>query len=116
MPGDSVTYRIEVEDNDAVSGPKKGYSQGFTLSVRDERANALKEGEEAQALADALLDLLANQLEGTHEAKALTNQMEEILKHVDKTLEHTGNKVERFDLDALRRNLASLKERMTAGA
>jgi uncharacterized protein YukE len=38
--------------------------------------------------------------------------MEEILKQVDKTLEHTGNKVERFDLDALRRNLASLKERM----
>ncbi len=114
VPGDSVTYRIEVEDNDAVSGPKKGYSQGFTFSVRDERANALKEGEEAQALADALLDLLANQLEGTHEAKALTNQMEEILKHVDKTLEHTGNRVERFDLDALRRNLSSLKERMTA--
>jgi uncharacterized protein YukE len=112
VPGDSVTYRIEVEDNDAVSGPKKGYSQAFTLSVRDERAYALKEGEEAQALADALLDLLANQLEETHEAKTLPKQMEEILKQVDKTLEHTGNKVERFDLDALRRNLASLKERI----
>jgi hypothetical protein len=114
LPGDSLTYRIEVEDNDAVSGPKKGYSQGFTVSVRDEKANALKEGEEAQTLADALLDLLANQLEGTREAKALTSQMEEILKHVDKTLEHTGNRVERFDLDALRRNLSSLKERMAA--
>ena len=114
VPGDSVTYRIEVDDNDAVSGPKKGYSPGFTLSVKDERVNALKEGEEAQALADALLDLLANQLEETHEAKTLTRQMEEILKQADKALEHTGNRVERFDLDALRRNLSSLKERMAA--
>jgi len=112
LPGDSMTYRIEVEDNDAVSGPKKGYSQSFTLSVRDERAQALKEGEAAQDLADALLDLLANQLEGSHETKALTKQMEDILRHVDKALAEVGNRVERFDLEALRRNLSSLKERI----
>ncbi len=114
LPGDSVTYRIEVEDNDAVSGPKKAYSQGFTISVRDEKANALKEGEAAKALAEALLDLLANQLEGTHDTKKLTEQMDQILKQVEKTTEQMGNRVERFDLDALRRNLASLKERIDA--
>lgn len=112
LPGDTVTYRIEVEDNDAVSGPKKAYSRPLTLSVRDEKANASREGEEAKALADALLDLLANQLEGRRDAAGLAKQMEEILARVDRTLEQTGNKVERFDLDALRRNLASLKDRV----
>jgi hypothetical protein len=111
-PGDSVSYHIEVDDNDAVSGPKKGFSQGFTIAVRDDKALALKEGEEARALADALLDLLANQLEEKHGPETLTKQMDKIVKDVDRTLERIGNKVERFDLEALKRNLASLKERV----
>jgi hypothetical protein len=111
-PGDSATYRVEAEDNDAVSGPKKGYSRSFALSVRDERARASREGEEAQRLVDALLDLLADQVEGTRNQEGLTKQVEEIMKQVDKTLDQIGNSVERFDLEALKRNLASLKERM----
>jgi hypothetical protein len=111
-PGESVSYRIEVDDNDAVSGPKKGYSRNFTLFVRDARAIALKEGEEAQGLVDALLELLADQLEETRDNKALARQMEAILKRVEKNLEQIGNRVERIDMEALRRNLASLKERI----
>ncbi|MBI5966495.1 MAG: hypothetical protein HY882_01370, partial [Deltaproteobacteria bacterium] len=49
-PRDRVTYRLEVQDNDSVSGPKKGYSRVFNLSVRDEKAIAAKEGEEAQKI------------------------------------------------------------------
>ena len=38
--------------------------------------------------------------------------MEDILNRVDKSLEQMKNRPERFDLEALKRNLAFLKERM----
>jgi hypothetical protein len=110
--GDKVAYHLEVWDNDSVSGPKIGYSRTFTLSVRDDRARAAKEGEEAQQIADALLDLLADQLEASKDKEALAKGMEEILKRADKNLEKMRDRVERFDLEALRRNLLSLKDRM----
>jgi len=111
--GDRVAYRLEVADNDSVSGPKVSYSRTFHLSVRDARARAVKEGEEAQQIADALLDLLGDQLEATRAQETLAKVMEEVLKKVDKNLERMEkNRADRFDLEALRRNLASLKERM----
>ena len=110
--GDKVVYSLEVWDNDSISGPKKGYSRTFTLSVKDERARAAKEEEEAQHIADALLDLLADQLETKRDQKALSKEMDEILKRVDKNLERMKDRVERFDLEALRRNLESLKNRL----
>jgi len=39
--------------------------------------------------------------------------MDEILKRVDRNLERMGNRAERFDLEALKRNLASLRERIS---
>jgi ribosome-associated translation inhibitor RaiA/soluble cytochrome b562 len=112
---DRVAYRLEVVDNDSVSGPKVSYSQTFYLSVKDARARAAKEGEEAQQIADALLDLLGDQLEAARDKESLAKSMEEILKKVDKNLERMEkNRAERFDLEALRRNLASLHERMPA--
>jgi len=110
--GDRVVYRIEVWDNDAVSGPKVGYSRSFSLSVRDERARAAREGEEAQQIADALLDLLADQLETVRDREGLKKGMEEILGRVEKNLDQMGERVERFDLEALKRNLSSLKDRI----
>jgi len=113
--GNRVAYRLEVADNDSVSGPKVSYSRTFHLSVKDERAQAAKEGEEAQQIAEALIDLLADQLEATRDRETLAKGMEEILRKVDRNLERMEkNRVERFDLEALRRNLASLKERMFA--
>ena len=109
--GDKVIYSLEVWDNDSISGPKKGFSRSFTLSVKDERARAAKEGEEAQRIADALLDLLADQLETKKDRHALSKEMDEILKRVDKNLERMKDRVERFDMEALRRNLDSLKNR-----
>ncbi len=112
-PGERVVYRLEVWDNDSVSGPKVGYSKSFTFSVRDDRARAAKEGEEAQQIADALLDLLADQLEDTRDKDALAKGMDELLKRVEKNLERMGDRVERLDFDALKRNLTSLKERIS---
>lgn len=111
--GDKVKYRLEVWDNDLISGPKMGYSHSLNLLVRDERARAAQEGEEAQQIANALLDLLADQLEESKEKEDLTRNMEEIIHRVDRNLERMGERVERFDLEALRRNLSSLKERMS---
>ena len=112
-PGDRVVYRMEVWDNDSISGPKVGYSRTFSLTVREERDLAAKEVEEAQQLSDALLDLLADQLEGKKDREALSKQMTKILEQVDKTLEPMGpEKIQHFDLEALKRNLASLQQRI----
>jgi len=111
--GDRVVYSLEVSDNDSVSGPKKGYSRSFTLSVKDERARIAKEGEEVQHIADALLDLLADQMETKKDQESLSKEMDEILKTVDRNLERMRDRVERLDLEALRRNLESLKNRLS---
>jgi hypothetical protein len=112
-PRDRVVYRLEVSDNDSVSGPKLGYSTSLTLFVRDERARAAKEGEEAQQISDALLELLADQLEESRDKENLGKGIDEIIKQVDRSLERMGNRVERFDLEALKRNLNSLRERIS---
>ena len=110
-PGDRVVYRVEIWDNDSISGPKKGSSQAFVLSVRDDRAQAAKEGEEAHEIADALLDLLADQLEDLKEKEGLVKGMEEVLKQVERNLERMKERPDRFELEALKRNLLSLKNR-----
>lgn len=112
-PGDRVLYRIEVSDNDSISGPKLGYSRSFTLSVRDERARTAKEGEEMEEIANRLLDLLADQLEETRDQENLKKEMDEILKQVDQNLEQMRERPERFDLEALKKNLSSLRERIS---
>ena len=111
-PGDRVVYRLEVWDNDSISGPKVGYSRTFTLYVKDEKDRTAREVEQAQQIADALLDLLADQLEEARDKEALSKGMTKILEQVDKHLEQMRDKTERYDLEALRRNLASLNNRI----
>jgi hypothetical protein len=111
-PGERILFRLEIWDNDSISGPKKGHSRTLTLSVRDERARAAKEGKEAHQIAEALLDLLADQLEDQKNKNQLAEEIREILERVDKNLEKMEKRAERFDLEALKRNLTSLKERL----
>ena len=112
-PGDRVVYRLDIWDNDSISGPKKGTSQTYVLSVRDDRAKAAKEGEEAQQIADALLDLLADQLEDLKDRESLARGMEEVLRQVDGNLERIKDRPDRFELESLKRNLLSLKNRIS---
>ncbi len=112
-PGERVVYRLEVWDNDSVSGPKAGYSRTFTLYVRDERDRAAKEVEEAQQIADALLDLLADQLEETRDKDELSQRLTKIREQVDKNLDRMGeDKIQRYDLEALKRNMTFLNKRI----
>ncbi len=111
-PGEKVIYRLGVWDNDTVSGPKVGYSKSFTVSIRDEKARAAREGEEAQQIADALLGLLADHLEEAKDRQALMGRMEEILKRLERSVEKMGGQRDQSDFEALRKNLSSLKERM----
>jgi hypothetical protein len=111
-PGEKVIYRLGVWDNDTVSGPKVAYSKPLSISIRDEKTRAAREGEEAQQIADALLGLLADHLEETKDRQALTGRMEEILKRLDRNLEKMGEQRDRSNSEALRKNLSSLKERM----
>ena len=111
-PGEKITYRLAVWDNDTVSGPKAGFSRSFTLSVRDERSKAASEAEEALRISEALLSLLADHLEEARDREGLVKRMEEILKRLDRILERPEEGGERLDYGALRKNLVSLKERM----
>jgi len=114
-PGDRVAYRLEVWDNDSVSGPKAGHSRMLTLRVKDERDHAVREVEQAQAIADALLDLLADQLEAVKDRKALADDITGIMDKVEQRLERMkAEKFERLDLEALKRNLAALHRRIEA--
>ena len=110
--GDKVLYRIEVKDNDSVSGPKVAHSRTYTFSVKDERGRMKEAGEEAQRVADALLDLLADHLESPGDKESLTEKMGDILKNLDRGIDQTRDPSERLDLEALKRNLGSLRERM----
>jgi soluble cytochrome b562 len=111
-PGEKVIYRLGVWDNDTVSGPKVAYSKPLSISIRDEKTRAAREGEEAQQIADALLGLLADHLEEAKDRQALTGRMEEILKRLEGHLEKMGEQRDRSNFEALRKNLSSLKERM----
>ena len=111
-PGDRASYHLEIWDNDSISGPKKGASKTYVLSVRDDRAQAAKEGEEAQQIADALLDLLADQLEDQKDRESLARGMDEVLKQVDSNLDRMKDRLDRFEFEALKRNLLSLKNRV----
>jgi hypothetical protein len=111
-PGERVSYRIEAGDNDSVSGPKFSSTRTLHLHVRDDRSRAAKEGEEAQQIADAILDLLADHLEERKDPDFFKQRMEEILNHVEENLVRKENRPDRFDLEALRKNLTSLKNRL----
>ena len=111
-PGERVSYRIEVGDNDSVSGPKFSSSRTLHLYVRDDRGRAAKEGEEARQIADALLDLLADHLEELHSPDFYRQRMEEILERLDQKLSRRETRPDRFDLEALQKNLTSLKNRL----
>jgi len=112
-PEDRVAYRLEVWDNDSISGPKAGYSRTLTLHLRDEKDRTAREMERAQKIVEALLDLLADQLEELKDRKALSDEIVRIMEMVAKHLERMGlEKVERFDLESLNRNLATLNRRI----
>ena len=53
---------------------RKVIPETLTLRVRDERARAAREGEEARQIADSLLDLLADQLEEKKDKNRLTRR------------------------------------------
>ncbi|MFH1489800.1 MAG: DUF4175 family protein [Pseudomonadota bacterium] len=113
VPTDRVVYRLAVWDNDSVSGPKAGYSKTRTLHIRDARERAARELARFQEIANALLDLLADQLEDIKNQKALSEDMEEILKKIVTLLEQMGTeKIERFNLESLNKNLITLNRRI----
>ena len=114
-PGERVSYRLEAGDNDSVSGPKFSSSRTLHLQVRDDRSRAAKEGEEAQQFADALLDLLADHLEELKDPDFYRQRMEEILERLDQKLARRENRPDRYDLEALKKNLTSLKNRLPEG-
>jgi hypothetical protein len=66
-------------------------------------------------VAEALLDLLADHLEDGKDRKALSEELARIMEKVDKHLDRQGpEKIERFNLESLKRNLSTLHRRIEA--
>jgi hypothetical protein len=61
--GESVTYSVEVWDNDTVSGPKRGVSATHVLRIKGREEEHRRLDEMQQQVAEKLVDLLADQLE-----------------------------------------------------
>ena len=61
--GESVTYYVEVWDNDTVSGPKRGVSATHVLRIKSREEEHHRLDEMQQQVAEKLVDLLADQLE-----------------------------------------------------
>ena len=97
--GDSVQFYVEVYDNDTISGPKKGVSSTLTLKVRnrEQEHEALEKLQEA--VADTLLELLADHLE-------LTEHMQEWREQVE-----TGKTLDRDSLAQAQEKQRSAMER-----
>jgi len=61
--GESVTYYVEVWDNDTVSGPKRGVSATHVLRIKSREEEHRQLDEMQQQVAERFVDLLADQLE-----------------------------------------------------
>jgi hypothetical protein len=61
--GETVTYYVEVWDNDTVSGPKRGVSATHVLRMKGREEEHRRLDEMQQQVAEKLVDLLADQLE-----------------------------------------------------
>jgi hypothetical protein len=61
--GESVTYVVEVWDNDTVSGPKRAVSATHSLRLKSREQEHQRLDEMQQQVAEKLVDLLADQLE-----------------------------------------------------
>jgi hypothetical protein len=61
--GESITYYVEVWDNDTVSGPKRGVSATHVLRIKGREEEHRHLDEMQQQVAEKLADLLADQLE-----------------------------------------------------
>jgi len=69
QPGEVVTYWVEAEDNDTISGPKVGKSRALTVRIRSaQEEHRLLEGD-LEKVRDLFLSLLGDQLELVLEAE-----------------------------------------------
>lgn len=68
-PGQRVTYYLEVKDNDAVAGPKKGVSRTQVLKLYSAAEHRREAVRKVEALWDRMVLQLADRLEGPDRAK-----------------------------------------------
>ncbi|MBI3090111.1 MAG: hypothetical protein HYY96_05540 [Candidatus Tectomicrobia bacterium] len=72
--GEEITYFLEVEDNDIISGPKKGVSKTYRLTLRSREAVHEEAQKSQEEITNELLDLLAEQLEMQADTEKLATQ------------------------------------------
>lgn len=69
MPGDAVSYYLEVKDNDAVAGPKTGVSRTQSIKVYSEAEHHRRAIARLEAVWERLVVHLADRIEGPDRAR-----------------------------------------------
>ncbi len=105
--GDTITYYLEVWDNDAVSGPKKGISKTHVLRIKSREEEHRHLDELQQDVAEKLVDLLADQLD-------LNNRTAELAQEPPPQQHETAQALEarQADLQRQARELESQLDQM----
>jgi hypothetical protein len=140
--GGMVSYFLEVWDNDTISGPKKGVSRTHYLKVRGREEEHQKLQELQEQIAEALLNLLGDQLELSEkldafmqtpplapadlqklqqEQQAMQQRAQETLSQLDEALRRAeqdpmSNYNTFEDLNTLRQNLAFTAQNLMPAA
>jgi len=97
-PGEAISFRFIVFDNDRVRGPKASYSRSFSLTIPDPSSLRKKEEEENEASIDKLTA-------GIDEAKKLQAEMKKLQEQL-----LNKKKLEWTDKEALQKLLEKQKE------
>jgi hypothetical protein len=77
QPGQVVHYHLEAEDNDTISGPKKGSSETYTLEIYSEEKRHQDLAKAQEEVHQKLLDLLADQIEAQAKTEELKSTLED---------------------------------------
>ncbi len=114
LPGDIVSYYVEVQDNDTVSGPKKARSRTYTLRIPTLTDLYAEVGEEHKSAAASLEEVREEGLELKQELDRIAR---ELTKFPDAAWEDRQEVAQAFERqEAIRRAGGTAGRRSRAGA
>ena len=116
-PGAVITARLAVRDNDAISGPKEGFSKSIRIRVRNPEDEHKRVKDLQKNLTDRMLNLLGDQLELEADAAEKLGESPDGLPREDARPEKGGRRsagadppFTREDANRLRRRTDRMEE------
>ena len=100
--GDRLTYLVEAQDGDVVSGPKKGVSETHVVKIYSEAEHRRAALERARLVFEEAVTLLADRLEGfasgapeTSDRLVVAQQLDERAAHLHERMRETARELRR---------------------